>query len=69
MPADAYKRTFVIFRFWFCSHESSLPTKEKIISRALAHPVGLLRKPLGYLESQLRRWSATGKLHRFPVVC
>jgi hypothetical protein len=27
-----------------CSHESSLPTKEKIISRALAHPVGLLRK-------------------------
>src|ERR1700730_4874788 len=40
----AYKRTFVIFRFLLCSHESSLPTKEKIISRALAHPVGLLRQ-------------------------
>ncbi|MEY2603280.1 MAG: hypothetical protein QOH31_1054 [Verrucomicrobiota bacterium] len=43
MPAEAYKRTFV-FRFWLCSHESSLPRKEKIISRALAHPVGLLRQ-------------------------
>jgi hypothetical protein len=29
MPAEAYKRTFVIFRFWLCSHESSLPAKEK----------------------------------------
>src|SRR5271165_4731688 len=27
-----------------CSHELSLPTKERIISRALAHPVGLLRR-------------------------
>jgi hypothetical protein len=44
MPADADKRTYVIFRFWLCSHKPSLPTKEKIISRALAHPVGLLRK-------------------------
>jgi len=43
MPAEAYKRTFV-FRFWLCSHEPSLPRKEKIISRALAHPVGLLRQ-------------------------
>src|SRR3984893_17815336 len=33
---DANKRTFLIFRFWLCSHESSLPRKEKIISRALA---------------------------------
>jgi hypothetical protein len=44
MPTDADKRTYVIFRFWLCSHESSLPAKEKIISRAFAHPVGLLRK-------------------------
>jgi hypothetical protein len=44
MPADANKRTFLIFRFWLCSHESSLPRKERIISRALAHPVGLLRR-------------------------
>jgi hypothetical protein len=44
MPAIAYKGAFLIFRFWLCSHESSLPRKEKIISRALAHPVGLLRR-------------------------
>jgi hypothetical protein len=33
-----------MFRFCLCSHESSLPRKERIISRALAHPGGLLRK-------------------------
>jgi hypothetical protein len=44
MLADANKRTFLIVRFWLCSHESSLPRKERIISRALAHPVGLLRR-------------------------
>jgi hypothetical protein len=28
MSAEAYKRTFVIFRCWFCSHDSSLLKKK-----------------------------------------
>jgi hypothetical protein len=31
IPAQASERTFVTFRFWLCSHESSLRRKEKII--------------------------------------
>jgi hypothetical protein len=45
-PPMASERTFVMFRFCLCSHESSLRRKEKIISRALADPGGLLRKLL-----------------------
>src|SRR5260221_14683492 len=58
-PPMASERTFVMFRFCLCSHESSLRRKEKIISRALADPGGLLRKllrqrfALGYLRSRL----------------
>src|SRR5258708_11830590 len=58
-PPMASERTFVMFRFCLCSHESSLRRKEKIISLALADPRGLLRKllrqrfALSYLRSRL----------------
>src|SRR5260221_7039265 len=62
-----------MFRFCLCSHEWRLPRKERIISRALAHPGGLLRKlptaaPADALRPRLSQVAASDFAFRHSLV-